>query len=149
MGKKALLVGLAVLALLGIGDSFYLAESAMTDTALICDIDGLNGCNTVAQSPYANLYGIPLGVYGIAFYTLALLLVLLIAVSPRKLLFQALLVVSSVGVLASLIFLGIQVFLIQATCIYCIASAVITFVMLPLSYRLLRRFAPELPVVVP
>lgn len=149
MGKKTLLVSLAVLALLGIGDSFYLAESAMTDTALVCDIDGLNGCNIVAQSPYAYFMDVPLGVYGIGFYALSLLLVLLIAFSPRKLLYTVLLILSALGALASIAFLGIQAFLIQAVCIYCIGSAVITFIMFPLSYRLFKRFAPELPAVVP
>lgn len=138
-----------VLVLVGIADSVYLAESAITDTPLVCDIQGLDDCNVVAQSPYSKLFGIPLGTYGVMFYSAALIVLLAIVFAPRRLWFTGFVALSVFGALASLVFLGIQFFLIEATCLYCLLSALITFAMVPLSLNLRRRFAPQLPVVVP
>lgn len=146
MTRPLILVMLGMLAFLGTADSFYLAESAVMDTTLVCTIDGLSDCNVVAQSPYAKLFDIPLGVYGVAFYLVLFTLVLCIRFRPSRRVFQTLLGWSGLGVIASLIFLGIQFFLIQALCVYCIGSAIITFVAFPLSYVLYKRFAPRDPI---
>jgi uncharacterized membrane protein len=149
MTRAPYLIVLVLLAFVGIADSVYLAESAMTDTALVCDISGFDGCNVVAQSPYAHLFEIPLGVYGVVFYFALLLLLGLVKYAPRRLWYQLLMGVSAVGVIASLYFLAIQFFLIQATCIYCLVSALVTFVTFPLTVLLYKRFAPQLPAVIP
>ena len=143
MTRPLILVVLAMLAFLGTADSFYLAESAVMDTTLVCTIDGLSDCNVVAQSHYEQLFNIHLGVYGVAFYVALFALILLIRFRPYRLIYQALLGWSGIGVVASLVFLGIQFFLIQALCVYCIGSAVITFITFPLSYVLYKRFAPH------
>ena len=149
MNRHTVVGILMLLAILGIGDSFYLAESAVTDTALVCDIEGLDGCNTVAQSPYSKLFGVPLGIYGLFFYGIALVLLIALWIKPRRLFHHFFIVLSLFGACASLLFLGLQLFVIQATCIYCIASAIITFLMVPLSVFLYKRFTPDFPVVVP
>ncbi len=149
MTRSVLFSVFLVLALLGIGDSFYLAESAITDTALVCEIDGFDGCNVVAQSPYAHLFGIPLGVYGVVFYISVFVLAIAVMIISRRFWYRLLIGLSFVGVLASLYFLAIQLFLIQATCVYCLGSALITFLMFPLSLWLYKRFAPQLPAVLP
>lgn len=149
MSRSVLIGLLMVLVLIGIADSAYLAESAITDTPLVCDIEGLDDCNVVAQSPYSKLFGIPLGTYGVIFYGIALIVLLGISLAPRRLWFTGFVVLSSFGAFASLVFLGIQFFLIKATCLYCLLSALITFAMVPLSLTLRRRFAPQLPAVVP
>lgn len=148
MKSRALLIGLiALLSIVGIADSIYLAESAVTETPLVCDIEGLNDCNVVAQSPYAKLFGIPLGVYGVGFYAVALIFVALIHYLPRPLWYRALSFVSILGALASLVFVYIQLALIQAVCVYCLVSALITFLLVPLSWLLLKRSTVVPPVV--
>lgn len=149
MSRTALIVVLFILALLGTADSVYLAQSAMSDTPLVCDIDGLDDCNVVAQSPYSKLLGIPLGAYGVVFYVVSIVALLAIVFAPRRLWYRVLVGVSVLGALMSIVFLGIQLFLIQAICVYCIASAIITFLMAPLSLLLSKQFSPQLPVVVP
>ncbi|HRH24158.1 MAG TPA: vitamin K epoxide reductase family protein [Candidatus Paceibacterota bacterium] len=151
MTRRLLAALLILLALLGITDSWYLASHAATDTALVCDIGaGLDGCNTVAQSPYSQFMGIPLAYFGVAFYTVLLILgALAFCFSPRRLLYKGIFALSVASALASVCFLFIQFFLIQAVCVYCIVSAVLAFLSVPLSYLLLKRFAPQLPVVIP
>jgi|CXWL01.1.fsa_nt_gi uncharacterized membrane protein len=149
MSRVALIATLFVLALIGTADSVYLAQSAMTDIPLVCDIDGLDDCNVVAQSPYSKLLGIPLGAYGVVFYVISLIALIVIVYAPRRLWYKALVGVSVLGALMSIVFLAIQLFLIQAICVYCILSAIITFLMAPLSLLLSKQFSPQLPVVVP
>lgn len=148
MKSHAVLLGLIVfLSVVGIADSLYLAESAVTKTPLVCDIEGLNDCNVVAQSPYAKLFGIPLGIYGIGFYVVMLILALLVRYTPQSLWRSALFIWALVGALASLCFVYIQLVLIQAVCVYCLVSALISFLLVPLSWLFLKRFTATPPVV--
>jgi uncharacterized membrane protein len=154
MKKHPLVALLIFFALLGIADSAYLAESALTHTPLTCNIGSvseLSGCNIVAQSQYSHLFGIPLGVYGVVFYLLVFLVsCLLLAVSTRRA-HAMLVVLGVVGFVASLVFVAIQVFLIKALCIYCLASAVIAFFTFLLAFVLWKQFAPPkaAPVAAP
>lgn len=142
--KRTLLVLLVlILSFLGIADSWYLYQSAVTNTELSCDIGaGLDGCNIVAQSEYSQLFGLPLGLYGVGFFALTFLLAASLAVVPSRRLYQALLAVSAFGVVASAIFVFIQLALIKALCIYCIVSAGITVLLFGLSVTLWKRFLP-------
>ncbi|MCI0597487.1 vitamin K epoxide reductase family protein [Candidatus Parcubacteria bacterium] len=146
-GRAALLACLIVFSVIGLIDSWYLAESAATDAPLVCDIEGLDGCNTVAQSSYGKLFGIPLGFYGMAFYG-ALLILGIVGLSRRHhLVWFSLAALTGVGVIASLIFLFIQFALIGALCIYCLISAALTFAAFPLVLALKRDFNPHEEVV--
>lgn len=125
MKRTRIISGIAVLALAGLGDAAYLAEAALTGGSLACSIDGLSKCNLVAQSPYAHVLGIPLGVYGLVFYGLFLVAALAAAMRPGKGMERILAALAVAGILASAWFLYIQVALIQAVCIYCLGSAAI------------------------
>lgn len=143
MNRTALVGALLALSFLGIADSWYLLQSAVTDTALSCDIGGgLDGCNIVAQSPYSQFLGTPLALYGVGFYALMFLLAAVVVGVHRRLLYRALFWLATLGALASVVFLGIQFFLIQALCVYCIASAGITFLLWFLAHRLLGEDIP-------
>lgn len=143
MSRSLLIVLVLILSFLGIADSWYLYQSAITDTALSCDLgSGLDGCNIVAQSVYSRLFGIPLGLYGVGFFALTFVLAASLSVVSSRRLYQALLAMSIGGVAISAVFVFIQFVLIKALCIYCIASAGITVLMLALSFMLWKRFLP-------
>lgn len=123
MSKNVLLAILVALALIGFVDSWYLAQSAATNTALVCDIDGLDGCNTVANSPYSRVFGVPLADFGLVFYGVLLLAsVAGFRLSNRRF-FRGLLALAIVGALLSVYFVYVQFMLIEAVCIYCLISA--------------------------
>lgn len=146
MNRTLLVVLLVVLSLFGIVDSWYLYQSAVTDTALTCDIGaGLDGCNIVAQSPYSQFMGLPLALYGIGFFSLLFMLSMALLVLPVRLLYRAIYILSLLGAVASVVFLFIQFALIKAICIYCIASAGIVFGMYVVSRVLWKRFTPSVP----
>jgi uncharacterized membrane protein len=83
----------------------------------------------VAQSPYSHLFGVPLALYGVFFYGLLFVLAALALWVSRPLIARGLTALGVVGLLASIAFLGIQLFLIKAVCLYCLASAVISFLL--------------------
>jgi uncharacterized membrane protein len=153
MKKHPLVAALFLFSLLGLADSGYLAESSLTGTPLTCSIGAvseLSGCNIVAQSHYSHLFGIPLGVYGVLFYTLLLIATFLLLTVPTRRAHMVLVALATIGLIASAVFVWIQVELIKALCIYCLASAVIALFNFVISFWLWKRFAPpkEVPVAV-
>jgi uncharacterized membrane protein len=142
MTRNVSLAIILALSFIGIADSWYLAESAYTNTALTCTLGGaLDGCNTVAQSPYAHLFGIPLGTYGLVFYGLAFILAAAALIETKVHARRTLYWLSVIGALASLAFIGVQVFLIKALCVYCLGSAVDAFLIYWLAHITYRRLA--------
>lgn len=137
MHRSVLLAIVLALSFLGVADSWYLFQSAVTDTALTCDIGaGLDGCNVVAQSPYSQFLGVPLALYGVGFFALLFTLAAALFFLPSRMLAKGLAALTLFGALASVVFLYIQFFLIKALCIYCLLSAAISFALVYLGYRL-------------
>lgn len=139
MKTTTILAFVIALSLLGLADSWYLAESAATDTPLVCGPGMLEGCNAVAQSEYSQLFGIPLGVYGVLFYALTLVLASAILFLKVRGMQVYLLGLTGAGALSSVAFLFIQFFLIKAFCVYCVLSAVISFVLVGLAFLIFKR----------
>lgn len=145
MNRRLVLCVLVALALVGLADSWYLSMSAVAGDPLLCDLGaGLDGCNQVAQSPYSRIMGIPLADLGIMFYAVLGMLSALLLFVPRRPLLTTLAWLSVLGALMSVAFLYIQFFLIQAVCVYCLLSAAITFVAVPLAFK-----ARQEPAVLP
>lgn len=137
MKKNMLFIALLALALIGFVDSYYLASSAATDTPLICDIGGgLDGCNEVAQSPYSKVFGIPLADFGMLFYGLLFLVTVAAWRFSHRWLPTILLSLTFVGAAASVYFVTLQFFVIKAFCIYCLISAVVSWLALILAARI-------------
>src|SRR5665213_1463326 len=99
---------LLVLSFVGLADAAYLAQSELAGTPLLCNLGGLEGCNVVAQSAYSHLFGIPLGVYGVIFYVIIFILSALLFVEPKRYVHNTLAILGVLGLVASIIFLGIQ-----------------------------------------
>jgi uncharacterized membrane protein len=123
--RRSTLVALTLaLAFLGIADAWYLAQHALTNTALYCGIDtgALSGCNTVAQSTYSHFFGIPLGVYGVIYYAVVFIICAILYTTHHPPLTRLLFILGVIGALFSFYFVGLQIFVIKAVCVYCFAS---------------------------
>ena len=144
MHKNYLVLGLLVLSFLGIADSWYLASKALFGGQLVCNIKGLDGCNQVAQSVYSHLFGIPLGLYGVVFYSLLFIFTALITTVSIKYAHDILAGLGIIGLIASLFFVGIQVFLIKAVCIYCLASGIISLGACVITVVLWKRYGTKI-----
>jgi uncharacterized membrane protein len=90
----------------------------------------IDGCNIVANSPYARVANVPLGYFGFIYYLYMLGLTGLLAYDPlsRGMGLGALLY-AALGVCFSIYFMYIQITFIHAFCIYCLVSAVLTLLL--------------------
>ena len=79
----------------------------------------LKGCETVALSEYAWIGPLPVAVYGVAMSLLLLVLALAWIRTDRPALLDLHYGLSLVGVIFEVYFLSVQVFVIQAVCIWC------------------------------
>lgn len=122
--RRILQFAASVVGLIGLTDSIYLTVHHYNATAVPCGITG--GCEQVLTSGYAEIAGIPLGVFGgIAYFTafaLAFLSAYGNAVTWK--LFGALATVMA-GFSCWLIF--VQWYYINAFCQYCLLSALTSF----------------------
>jgi protein-disulfide isomerase len=115
-----------VSAVFGAGVSAYLLVEYSTGQAGVC-LTGA-GCDLVRDSDFAYPLGIPLPLFGLVFYAVAIWLVSRTVADPRS---RPLLVgLSALGALASLGLTGIEAFVIGAFCTWCLAQAFASWVML-------------------
>ena len=134
---KATTVMLA-LAFIGIADAFYDSYAIYTGQLLWCP-PPIDGCNTVAASPYARLLGVPLGYLGLAFYLAMFGLAAWLRSDPlsRSLRWIALLYTAT-GLLASTYFFYVQRTYIHAFCVYCLISGILTVLLFVAAIRHFR-----------
>jgi uncharacterized membrane protein len=120
---------LLALALIGIADAFYDSYAIYNGQLLWCP-PPIDGCNTVAASPYARILGVPLGYLGLAFYLLMAGLAVRLRFEPlsRGLRWVTLLYAAA-GLGASTYFFYVQRTYIHAFCIYCLISGVLTLLL--------------------
>lgn len=116
MSDRALRLAAALFAVAGIGVAGYLTWAHFADSQVICVAGG--GCETVQTSSYSELAGVPLALLGLLSYTAILALIAWDA--PLARLGAAALAV--VGLLFGLYLIAVQLFVIDATCVWCMAN---------------------------
>lgn len=119
MSDRLLRSTLFVVSALGAGISLYLTYVHYQPAALICTSGG--GCETVQDSKYAVLAGIPVAVLGLAAWLAALALAIWDSELARTL--MAALAVVALAFSAYLVIL--QLFVIDAICVWCMANDVV------------------------
>ena len=117
------------LTVIGISDAMYVAYGSYSGTQLWCPI--LDGCNTVVNSPYSRVLGMPMSYFGFIYYLFMFGLAARLAYEPasKSLRFRVVLY-AALGAVSSAYFIYLQLGLIQAICSYCIISAIISFLLL-------------------
>lgn len=120
----------AILALViaGLAISAYMTFVETTGTEAVCGPVG--DCNTVQQSSYAMLFGlIPIGVLGLAGY--AALGIAWLGAHTGRLSYTPLMLMAFTGTLFSIYLTFLEPFVIGATCLWCLSSAIaITLILL-------------------
>lgn len=113
---------LAVLDVIGLGIAMYLSVVELGGGVPYCG--PLHGCETVAQSQYSRIGGIPVAVYGVGLSLILLTLAIAWIRTDRNGLLDAHYGLSLVGVIFELYFLALQVLVIHALCVWCTAYGV-------------------------
>jgi uncharacterized membrane protein len=119
MSDRVLRAGVALVALAGAAVAGYLTYVHYQPDALICTSGG--GCETVQDSSYAELVGIPVALLGLIAFLAVLVLVAWDAELARTL--AAAIALTGVGFAVYLLVL--QAFVIDAWCVWCLANDVV------------------------
>jgi uncharacterized membrane protein len=121
------------LAALGIGIAGYLAFVETSGAQAVCGPVG--DCNRVQQSPWASIAGVPIGVLGLGGYLVLGALALAREVRPELEQVLALLLwgLAATGVAFSIYLTVLEPFVIGATCLWCISSALVMTLILLLT----------------
>jgi uncharacterized membrane protein len=119
VSDRALRLAAALVALAGLVLAAYLTWVHFDDAALVCVAGG--GCETVQESEYAEIAGIPVAALGLGAYTAVLGLIAWD--TPNARLGAAMLAL--VGLTFSLYLLGLQLFVIDAVCAWCLVNDVV------------------------
>jgi len=121
-----------LLAVLGMGVAIYMSFVETTKVAAFCGPIG--DCNSVQKSEYAHIFGIlPVGVLGLLGYFAILaawIVQLFTSERLRNLIWVAIWGMAVFGVLFSIYLTFLEPFVIGATCIWCISSAIIITLLL-------------------
>jgi uncharacterized membrane protein len=119
LSDRALRLAAAVVALAGIAVAAYLTQAHYDDGSVVCPIGG--GCETVQESEYAEIAGIPVAVLGLAAYLVLLGLIVWDSALARL----AAAAIALVGLVFSGYLLVVQAFVIEAFCIWCLVNDVV------------------------
>lgn len=118
MSERAARVAVAVLALSGAGIAAYLAYAHYRGVAPVCTT---GGCEEVQTSEYAEIVGIPVAVIGLAGYLALFATALLHA--PEAAALAVAMALGGLGFAAYLLYVQLEI--LDAVCIWCIASDVV------------------------
>jgi uncharacterized membrane protein len=116
LSDRALRVASALVAAAGAAVAAYLTWVHYDEAALVCVAGG--GCETVQRSSYSELAGIPVAVLGLVSYTVVFALVLWNTPTARL----AAASLAFVGLAFGIYLLALQLFVIDAVCVWCVAN---------------------------
>ena len=83
----------------------------------------LRGCEVVLTSAYNTIAGIPVALFGVLYYMTILLVSLAYMISKKEMIIRHAAYLTPIGFIASIYFVYLQLFVINAICLYCMASA--------------------------
>lgn len=147
--SKYSILALSVLALsfIGLTNALYLVQAYTGVQELACSI---GGCTTVADSPYSSLFGVSLSSLGALFFLGLFVLSAGTLLIRSTILSGLVFLAAGVGALFSLYFMYLQFFVIQAICIYCLLSAVVSILTFGVAWTLYRETKrANVPKIIP
>lgn len=130
-----------ILAILGFIDATYLTVEFFSGGNVVCGL--IEGCEQVLSSDYSSMFGIPLSLIGVIYYIIISIFAFIFSVNRDVKILKTILLITSLGFIASIYFVYLQLFVINAICIYCVTSAIITTTLLILSIVSVRRLQKQ------
>jgi uncharacterized membrane protein len=119
LSDRRLRVGASLVAIAGLAVAGYLIWAHYAEASVFCGLGG--GCETVQSSSYATIAEVPVAALGLGAY--GTLLVLLVRDGPVARLAAA--AIALAGLLFSMYLLVVQLFVIDAVCVWCLANDVV------------------------
>ena len=120
-----------IVTLVGFADAVYLTVEHYSNVIPPCNI---GGCETVLTSQYSQIVGIPVSLVGSIYYFCISVLLLMYIDTKKEIYLRIPFLVSIMGMLASLWFIYLMIFVIKAFCPYCAVSATTSTIIFVLAY---------------
>lgn len=139
--------------ILGIIDAGYLTYEHYRQVIPPCTVNRFfpiaSDCGKVLRSSYSIMFGIPLAVIGVFQYSFLLIVVIALIIFRKKVFAYWIIFQSMIGAIFSLYFMYIQLVILKSICIYCTLSALISFIIFFLSYKIFykERFFLRLTII--
>lgn len=117
---------LFAVAILGMLVSGYLLVAYVSEGSIVCGVSG--GCDLVRASRYASFIGVPTPAFGLLYYLLLAIGVILAREKNQRVMRIMLLILTGVGLAVSAYLSWLEAFVILAWCMWCVVSAVLSVV---------------------
>lgn len=111
------------LSAIGFADAVFLTMKWLFGSPITCY--AFNGCESVMQSVFGNLFGVPLSVLGALFYALMVVAITYYLQYRAKRALTIIVYGALFGGLFSIYLFALQAFVIDAWCFYCLISGVV------------------------
>ncbi|MEX2012966.1 MAG: vitamin K epoxide reductase family protein [Candidatus Levyibacteriota bacterium] len=109
----------ALFSLVGLGISIYLTYIHYANSQSFCDLSETVSCDIVTTSIYSEVFGVPMSILGIGYFSVVLFMVLL---RKTKAIFQPILLLTGFVLMPSFYLTGVEIFALDAFCPLCEAS---------------------------
>jgi uncharacterized membrane protein len=123
--ERNLRIAIIVLCAIGIADSIYLASIHFESVPLVCSSSGVVDCSQVLHSKYSEIAGIPVALFGLAWFVVMALL----ALRPIG---WAALAWTGIGVASVIYLVYVELFRIDKICLWCTVAHVLVIAILGL-----------------
>lgn len=133
---KQLVWAFLAISFIGFLDASYLTVSHYTGAELSCSLT--DGCGQVTSSEYSVIFGVPLALLGLLYYLSIFILSFLYLDIKKPEIFEFIRPLTVAGLLASIWFVYLQLYVIEAICQYCMLSAItstILFILGMISFK--------------
>ena len=123
-----------ILGIVGMVDAGYLSWAKLVNTVIVC-ASGFGDCNSVNNSSYAELYGIPVAYLGFLSYFIISVLATIVIQKKREIFWITYLIfgITLVGLLFSGYLTYIELAVLDAICFYCVISAILMVILFVIS----------------
>lgn len=116
-----------IFSFLGFSDATFLTVEHFLGSPIPCSVFG--GCDAVTNSVYSNIGPIPIALLGSLYYLTLVILGIIYIDTKKEIPLKIASYITVVGFLVSLILVYLQIFVINAICLYCMISALISLVL--------------------
>ena len=137
---KLITAGWLTVSLIGFVDATYLTIQHYRGASLDCYV--LRDCEEVTTSQYATIGSIPIALLGALYYLSIILLSAAYLDTKHNRLLTIISLLTTLGFLASIFLVYLQIFVIRALCSYCLLSALVAaalFILAVISVRISRK----------
>jgi len=131
-----------IVAIIGFADATYLTVEHFQGVIPPCSIT--SGCEKVLTSSYAEIFGIPVAIFGIIYYLVMAVGIFVYLDTKKEPVLRWTLRLSVFGFIMTLWFIYVQQFVLHSYCQYCLTSALTSTILFIISLVACFKYRPNI-----